>query len=122
MKRLTLAAIGALALSGCTGAHISKPAVCDGKHRRPANVYGSILPTLPIPVPASQGAGQSMVESGPGPAPGALPAPPALPASPRGPVSGATGTPRPPKTGAASKPKPATRTSQRDIALSYFSC
>ena len=47
MKRLTIVAIGALALGGCTGTHIKPVSVCDGKHRRPANLYGSILPSLP---------------------------------------------------------------------------
>ncbi len=82
MKRLTIVALGALALSGCTGTHIKPAPVCDGKHRRPANLYGTILPTLPVPLPASQGGGgQSMVAPPaaspapdvPGPAP--LPAP-----------------------------------------------
>jgi hypothetical protein len=48
-------------LSGCTGTHIKPPPVCDGKHRRPANLYGSILPSLPVPVPPSQSSGQSLV-------------------------------------------------------------
>jgi hypothetical protein len=41
MKRLTIVALGALA-SGCTGTHIKPAPVCDGKHRRPANLYGTI--------------------------------------------------------------------------------
>ncbi len=88
MKRLTIVSLGALALSGCTGTHIKPPAVCDGKHRRPANLYGSILPSLPVPVPASQqGVGQSMVAPPMGaparlrpPAPAPAPAP--LPSRP----------------------------------------
>jgi len=122
MKRLIIAAIGALALSGCAGAHISKPRVCDGKHRRPANVYGSILPTLPVPVPASQGAGQSMVAPGLEPSPGLLPALSAQPSTVGGRVSHATATPRSPRRKAATKPRSATRTSQRDVTLSYRSC
>lgn len=118
MRRLTLAMLGALALSGCTGTHIKRPAVCDGKHRRPANLYGSVLPTLPVPLPASQGGGQPMVEPGPGPGPAPLPPPPVAPQSP--PDTGST--PAAPTTGAASPPKPAPRTSQRDVALSYPSC
>ena len=114
MRRLTIAAIGALALSGCTGAHIKQPAVCDGKHRRPANIYGSVLPTLPVPVPASQ-AGQSMVAPGPGPGPGVIPAPPM-------PVPDAGTSQTPPQTGRAKRRKSAPRTSQRDVALSYLSC
>ena len=73
MKRLTIVALGVVALSGCTGTHIKPVAVCDGKHRRPANLYGTILPSLPVPLPASQqGAGQSMVAP---PSGAALPAP-----------------------------------------------
>lgn len=34
-----------LALAGCATHSEPKPAVCDGKHRRPANAYGSVLPT-----------------------------------------------------------------------------
>jgi hypothetical protein len=54
-----------LALVGCA-THDPKPAVCDGKHRRPANPYGSVLPSIPgaDPVPP--------VTAAPGP----LPAPP----------------------------------------------
>jgi hypothetical protein len=47
MKRLIFVALSAPVLSGCTGTHIKPPPVCDGKHRRPANLYGSILPSLP---------------------------------------------------------------------------
>ena len=121
MRRVTIAAIGALALGGCTGAHIKKPAVCDGKHRRPANLYGSILPTLPVPVPAPQ-AGQSMVAPGPGPGPGALPAPPAAPPAAQVPVPDAGTTPTPPQIGAVTTPPSAPHTSRRDVALSYLPC
>ena len=121
-------ALGALALSGCTGTHISKPAVCDGKHRRPANLYGSILPTLPVPLPASQQqGGQSMVEPGPASGPGALPAPPQAPASPpahspASPPNAGDTTALPSASSAPDAAPPAPKTSQRDIALSYFSC
>ncbi len=58
MKRLMMAGLGLLALSGCMGSHLKKLPACDGKHRRPANIYGSILPTLPVPLPPSvSGAG-----------------------------------------------------------------
>ena len=123
MRRMAIAAIGVLALAGCTGAHIKKPAVCDGKHRRPANLYGSVLPTLPIPVPPSQAGAQSMVAPGPGPGPQALPPPPQAPV-PVFPAPDASSTPTPPRTGAVSPPSAtrAPRTSQRDVALSYSSC
>lgn len=128
MKRLTIMALGALALSGCTGTHISKPAVCDGKHRRPANLYGSILPTLPVPLPASQQqGGQSMVEPDPGSGPEALPAPPQAPAlpparTPAPPPSAGKMPVLPPASSPPSAVPPAPKTSQRDTALSYFSC
>ena len=54
MKSLTIIVLGALALNGCIGTRIKPAAVCDGKHRRPANLYGSVLPSLPVPLPASQ--------------------------------------------------------------------
>jgi hypothetical protein len=113
MKRLTIVALGALALSGCTGTHIKPPAVCDGKHRRPANLYGSILPSLPVPVPASQqGPGQSMV------------APPTVDVSPAPvPAPGAGSAPGAPTgPGAMNMPRSSPQTSQRDAAPSYFSC
>ena len=39
----------ALLLAGCATTSDPKPAVCDGKHRRPANPYGSVLPAVPAP-------------------------------------------------------------------------
>lgn len=129
MKRLAIVALGALALSGCTGTHIKAPAVCDGKHRRPANLYGTILPTLPVPLPASQGGGgQSMVAPPTGAAvpdvsgPAPLPPPPSAPA----PVTVLPDTPSAPapapKPGAMNTPPSAPRTSQRAVALSYLPC
>jgi hypothetical protein len=116
MKRLTIVAIGTLVLGGCTGTHIKPVSVCDGKHRRPANLYGSILPSLPVPLPASQqGSGQSMVAPPSGePAPAPRPAP--------APTPGAGGAPAPIGPGAMDIPRPAPRTSARDIAPTYSSC
>ncbi len=116
MNRLTIVAIGALALSGCTGTHIKPVSVCDGKHRRPANLYGSILPSLPVPLPASQlGAGQSTVAP-----PSSEPAPVPLPAP--APTPGAGGAPAPIGPGAVNIPRSAPRTSERDVPLTYSSC
>jgi hypothetical protein len=117
MRRLTIVAIGTLVLGGCTGTHIKPVSVCDGKHRRPANLYGSILPSLPVPLPASQqGAGQSMVappsrELTPAPRPAPAPTPGAVdaPAAPIGP-------------GAMNIPRSAPRTSAQDVAPTYSSC
>lgn len=48
----------AFALAGCASAGGGKLAVCDGKHLRPANPYGTVLalpghggPTAPAPAP-----------------------------------------------------------------------
>ncbi len=42
--------LAALALSACAQLPTSpNPPVCDGRHRRPANLYGSVL-TSPPPV------------------------------------------------------------------------
>lgn len=45
----TLALILALALCGCATARKETPPVCDGKHRRPANLYGSVLDSATPP-------------------------------------------------------------------------
>jgi hypothetical protein len=37
----------ALLLAGCASRPDPKLSTCDGKHRRPANLYGSVLPTPP---------------------------------------------------------------------------
>lgn len=42
----------ALALGGCASLGKEKAPVCDGKHRRPANLYGSVLD--PATPPAAQ--------------------------------------------------------------------
>jgi type IV secretion system protein VirB7 len=46
MMRLGLI-LSILCLAGCATQNDAKPAVCDGKHRRPANPYGSVLPSAP---------------------------------------------------------------------------
>jgi hypothetical protein len=71
MRRLALLAAG-LVLAGCAH-HDPKPAVCDGKHRRPANLHGSVLPVIPgaDTAPSAKGA----------------PVPTPVPASPPGPLS-----------------------------------
>ena len=73
MKRLIFVSLGALALNGCMGSHLKSLAVCDGKHRRPANIYGSILAVLPVPVPPSEAGARQSDSTTPSPAP----APPA---------------------------------------------
>ncbi len=116
MKRLTIVALGALALGGCAGSKFKPAAVCDGKHRRPANLYGTILPSLPVPLPASQqGTGQSMVAP---PSRSADPAPVPVPV----PAPGDSATEAPIGPGAMNTQRPAPRLSRRDPALSYTSC
>lgn len=123
MRKVTILAIAALGLSSCTGAHIKKPAVCDGKHRRPANLYGSVLPTLPVPLPPSQSGGQLQAAPGRGPGPGALPAPPSAPPTVPPDQSGSSDAP---DVSGAARPVDATgsptRMSQRDLAPTYPSC
>lgn len=58
-----LLAAALLLLAGC--ASEPKPAVCDGKHRRPANLYGSVLPAAPAadaPTPAPAPGPQSSID------------------------------------------------------------
>lgn len=105
MKRLIFVALSALLLTGCTGTHIKSPPVCDGKHRRPANLYGSILPSLPVPVPPSQSSGQTLV----------------TPPADDPPVAARTTAPSA-KKGAMKTRRTAPRTSLRDVALSYSQC
>ncbi|RZL19994.1 MAG: hypothetical protein EOP64_09895 [Sphingomonas sp.] len=116
MNRLTIVTLGALALNGCTGTHINPPAVCDGKHRRPANVYDSILPSLPVPLPASQqGTGHAIVApegpalSLPVPAPAPSPDAASAPAAPIGP-------------GAMNTRRSTPSASQRGALPTYSSC
>lgn len=50
MKRsLVLAAF--VALTGCAQSGPPEVAVCDGKHLRPANLYGSVLPEAALEQP-----------------------------------------------------------------------
>jgi hypothetical protein len=43
MRLPVLSLLAVLALSGCASTGGGKLAVCDGKHLRPANPYGSVL-------------------------------------------------------------------------------
>ncbi len=49
MRRL-LIVLAALALAGCSTVGREKAPVCDGKHRRPANLYGSVLDPAVQPI------------------------------------------------------------------------
>jgi hypothetical protein len=59
-------------LAGCATPKTPKLAVCDGRHKRPANPYGSILPGAPpvVYVPGKKGV------------PVPVPAPPRAPGAP----------------------------------------
>ena len=57
MRILVLAMTAALVLAGCASTGGDKLAVCDGKHLRPANPYGSVLsPATVGKAPAAVGA------------------------------------------------------------------
>lgn len=49
------AVLALLLLVGCASQGEPKVAVCDGKHRRPANPYGSVLPSAPAPTAGAPG-------------------------------------------------------------------
>ena len=55
MIRLSLAALGVAALpllaGGCASLQNDELPVCDGRHRRPAHVYGSVRDAQTPPVP-----------------------------------------------------------------------
>jgi hypothetical protein len=71
IRPLAILTLG-LIIAGCASQPDPKPATCDGKHRRPANPYGSVLP-IPPPSEADKNTG-------------ALSAP-QTPATPVGPLS-----------------------------------
>lgn len=61
--RFMISVLGAsILLAGCSTLTNDKAPVCDGKHRRPANLYGSVLnpasppATAPSAVPSSPAA------------------------------------------------------------------
>jgi hypothetical protein len=66
MTRLAAPALTLLVLAGCAH-HDPKPAVCDGKHRRPANPYGSVLPNIPDGSSARPSGGMPPPAPPPGP-------------------------------------------------------
>ncbi|HBV13684.1 MAG TPA: hypothetical protein DEB60_11260 [Brevundimonas sp.] len=53
-SRVVSIALAVQALSACATFRTADPPVCDGRHRRPANPYGSILsPAAHKPAPAA---------------------------------------------------------------------
>jgi type IV secretion system protein VirB7 len=58
---LALLCLAAQCLSGCASLAGQEPPVCDGRHRRPANPYGSVLaptPQTPSPDDATPATGE----------------------------------------------------------------
>lgn len=53
MRPVLFALIASMALVGCASLQKERPPVCDGKHRRPANLYGSVLDPATRPKPPS---------------------------------------------------------------------
>lgn len=51
MGKLVIAVV-VLALGGCSTMGRERAPVCDGKHRRPANLYGSVLDPAAQPAAA----------------------------------------------------------------------
>jgi len=65
-SRVVSIALAVQAVSACATFRTADPPVCDGRHRRPANPYGSILsPAAPhTPAPAADAA--SSIDPGAG--------------------------------------------------------
>lgn len=56
MRSMILIFAAVVTLGGCSSFRGTEPPVCDGRHRRPANLYGSILnPTTPPATPKPAG-------------------------------------------------------------------
>lgn len=52
MRSMILIFAAVVTLGGCSTFRTTEPPVCDGHHRRPANLYGSVLnPTAPPVAP-----------------------------------------------------------------------
>lgn len=50
MRSMILIFVTVVALGGCSTFRATEPPVCDGRHRRPANLYGSVLTPTVLPV------------------------------------------------------------------------
>ncbi len=64
---LSLLICAAAGLAGCATGKEPKSAICDGHHRRPANLYGSVLPDAPLPAAAGAQAPIGDAKAAPGP-------------------------------------------------------
>lgn len=68
MFKTFLTAAAALSLAGCASTHADGAPVCDGKHLRPANPYGTVLaPAVAQDAPASPSAAASGAPAPPAP-------------------------------------------------------
>lgn len=65
-SRVVSIALAVQALSACATFRTADPPVCDGRHRRPANPYGSILSPAAPYVPAPAADASSTIDPGPG--------------------------------------------------------
>ena len=88
MRKQIMGVVMALMIAMPSGTVIAAPkspklARCDGHHRRTANPYGSILPTVDPQTGASTPAGQTPANAGVEVFPGKTQAPP-IPAKPTG--------------------------------------
>ncbi len=63
MRSMILVLAAVTALGGCSTFRTTEPPVCDGRHRRPANLYGSVLEPASAPVVAEPGASESVPAS-----------------------------------------------------------
>ncbi len=59
MRFAILVVSAAVVLGGCSTLANEKAPVCDGRHRRPANLYGSVLNPAPSPAAAPSSAPSS---------------------------------------------------------------
>lgn len=50
MRSMILIFAAGVTLGGCSTFRATEPPVCDGRHRRPANLYGSVLNPTVLPV------------------------------------------------------------------------
>lgn len=49
-----LALIPVIVVGGCASANTTKPAACDGRHRRAVNIHGSVLGEVPAAAAGQQ--------------------------------------------------------------------
>ncbi len=65
-SRVVSIALAVQALSACATFRTADPPVCDGRHRRPANPYGSILSPAAPYAPAPAADASSTIDPGAG--------------------------------------------------------